>query len=58
MKERIIYYVRLYIKKKAKGRVIINVRMKKNKTSDITGSLALVGSQGFGKVDTMEVKTK
>ena len=28
------------------------------KTSDITDSLALVGSQGFGKVDTMEVKTK
>ena len=30
----------------------------KKKTSDITDSLALVGSQGFGKVDTMEVKTK
>ena len=46
-----------YIKKaKGRGIGIINARMKK-KTSDITDSLALVGSQGFDKVDTMEVRT-
>ena len=28
------------------------------KTSDIADSLALVGSQGLDKVDTMEIRTK
>ena len=48
-----------YIKKtKGRGIGIIDVRMRKKKTSDIADSLALVGSQGFDKVDTMEVRTK
>ena len=57
--ERIIYYVRL-CKKKARGRDIgiINARMGEKKTSDIADSLALVGSQGLDKVDTMEIRTK
>ena len=59
MIERIIYYVSLY--KKGRGISIINARMKK-KTSDLTDltdNLALVGrSQGFDKVDTIEVRTK
>ena len=56
MIERIIYYVSLY--EKGRGISIINARMKK-KTSDLTDNLALVGrSQGFDKVDTIEVRTK
>ena len=59
MIERIIYYVSLY--KKGRGISIIYARMKK-KTSDLTDltdNLALVGrSQGFDKVDTIEVRTK
>ena len=46
-------------KKKSKRYRYRNHKCKdEKKTSDITDSLALVGSQGFDKVDTMEVRTK
>ena len=47
-----------YIRKKPKRERYRNHKCQdEKKTSDITASLALVRSQGFDKVDTMEVRT-
>ena len=47
-----------YIKKNERQRYRNHKCKDEKKTSDITDNLALVGSQGFDKVDTIEVRTK